>query len=158
MTDAQTAAPATERVVRAPLDYAALVLVIAAACLLVSGVIYAFAYAAETRAGSTQRFWLLAQAATPFVAGFALTSVALVAHERRTSSGATIAASGAALAVGAVVSLVALLLAANGLIVDVTREGVGFSFRLSSVVGRFGTMMLAAFALWLAAITPLRRR
>ena len=143
---------------QSPLDYAAVVLVVAAALLLSAGILYAFAVADARNIGGSERFRLLAQASSPFVAALALTAITLVVHERRRRADAALVAAAAALAVGAVVALVALLLALNGVVVDLTSKNVGSMFRLSNVIGRFATVMMSGFALWLAATAPPARR
>jgi hypothetical protein len=156
MTDTPTDAPPS-RVQRSPLDYGALVLVVAAAMLLLAGVIYAFAVADARNVDGSERFRLLAQASSPFIAGLALTAITLVVHERRRGGEPAQVAGSATLAVGAMVSLLALLLALNGVVVDLTTEGVGAMFKLSNVIGRLATVSLSGFALWLTAVTPIRR-
>ena len=158
-TDAinDTPSPTPSKVQRSPLDYGALVLVVAAAMLLLAGIIYAFAVADARNVDGSERFRLLAQASSPFIAGLALTAMALVVFERRRGGGVAHVAPSAVLAVGAMVSLLALLLALNGVVVDLTTEGVGAMFKLSNVIGRLATVALSGFALWLSAVTPLRR-
>ena len=163
MTDSPTderpaaSAPPPPKVQRSPLDYGALVLVVAAAMLLLAGVIYAFAVADARNVDGSERFRLLAQASSPFIAGLALTAITLVVLERRRGGEPAQVAASATLAVGAMVSLLALLLALNGVVVDLTTEGVGAMFKLSNVIGRLATVALSGLALWLSAVTPIRR-
>jgi hypothetical protein len=156
MTDTPTDAPLA-KAARSPLDYGALVLVVAAGMLLLAGVIYAFAVADARNVDGSERFRLLAQASSPFIAGLALTAITLVVHERRRGGEPAQVAASATLAVGAMVSLLALLLALNGVVVDLTTDGVGAMFKLSNVIGRLATVALSGFALWLSAVTPIRR-
>ncbi|HVM07597.1 MAG TPA: hypothetical protein VM345_03955 [Acidimicrobiales bacterium] len=154
--DLPSDASMADRVRHSPLDYGSLVLVAAAAMLLLAGVLYAFALADARNDEATERFRLLAQAATPFVAGLSLTAIALVVHERRKGGEPAQVATSVTLGLGAAVSLVTVLLAANGVVVDLTASAAAM-FKLSSVVGRLATIALAGFALWLSATTPLHR-
>ena len=169
MTDSPNDSPTDERpggapprlpvakAARSPLDYGALVLVAAATMLLVAGILYAFAVADARDVDGSERFRLLAQASSPFIAGLALAGIAIVVHERRRGGEQAQVAASATLGVGAMVSLLALLLALNGMVVDLTTDGVGSMFKLSNVIGRLATVALSGFALWLSAVTPLRR-
>lgn len=152
--DESAALPAPGAAGRAvsPLDYAAIAAVAAAALLLLAGIVYAFAVADARNVDGAERFRLLAQASSPFVATLALAGIAIVVHERRRDDRRQVAA-GAAVAAGAVVALLASLLALNGMIVDLT-SAVGPMFKLSNVLGRLATVGLAGYALWLAAATP----
>ena len=155
--EGETRATIAESVRRSPLDYGALVVVIASALLLLAGVIYAFAVADARDVDGSERFRLLAQASSPFVAGLALIAITLVVHERRRGDDPALVGGSAALGVGSAVSLVALLLALNGIVVDVTSD-VDVMFVLSNVIGRLATVVLAGFGLWLSATTPIRRQ
>jgi hypothetical protein len=135
-----------------PLHLVALVVAVAAAILLVAGVIYGFGMAEATHGGVTERFRLLGQAASPFVAAFALFACALVVHERRTGR-VTQAFAPIALGVAATVGVATVLLGLNALILDFTTNQSA-SFRLSAAISRLATVVLAAHAVWLAATAP----
>jgi hypothetical protein len=139
-----------------PLDYAALVLVGSATGLLIAGLTYAFAYNSLRPTSGTDRFRQLAQAATPFAALLLVLGVALVVYERRSSSPPTQVGHGVALGLGGGVALFTILLALNGILIDLTRGGTGL-VRLSNVLGRVVTVVLAGYALALAATAPTRR-
>jgi len=161
-SDESTPVPPTPK--RAPLEYASVVLAVAAALLLIAGIVYAFAVADAREVGGSERFRLLAQASSPFIAGLALAGIAIVVHERRRAESAAVhgpeqlvqVAPAATLAIGSMTSLLGLLLALNGIVVDLTTDNVGASFKLSNVIGRLATVVLSGFALWLSATTPLR--
>ena len=141
---------------RSPFDYAAVVFAGAGGLLLLAGILYAFAVADARDVGGTERFRLLAQASSPFVAAMALTAIILLVVERRRDDvfGGRQASGPVVMTVAAVVALVALLLAVNGIIVDLTTSGVGGLFRVSNAIGRLATVTLAGFALWLSVTAP----
>ena len=66
-----------------PVEWLPLVLSVAAAILLLGGVLFALASASSDTTGSADRFRLLGQAANPFIAFLALAAVALVSEARR---------------------------------------------------------------------------
>jgi hypothetical protein len=137
-----------------PLDAVPMALAVAAALLLLGGVLFAMASASQaTGTGSATRFRLLGQAANPFIALLAALAAGLVADaRRRTAPGAPERwfAPGAALGVATAVSLAVALLALNGVITDLTGDSGGL-FILSAVVSRLATLVLAGVTLWLAA-------
>ncbi|MEA3075909.1 MAG: hypothetical protein QOF60_817 [Actinomycetota bacterium] len=135
-----------------PLGYVALVVAVAAAILLVSGVLYGFATVAATGGGSTERFRLLGQAASPFVGVMVLFVCAFVVHERRTGR-VTQVLGPAALGIAATVGVATVLLALNALILDFTGDQSA-SFKISAAISRLATVLLAASAVWLAATAP----
>ena len=135
------------------ITFVALTLVVAAALLLVAGLLYAFAVVDARAITGTERFRLLAQASSPFITALALAAVGLVVNDRRRGQ-ATQAQSTVVLIVGTVVSLLALLLAVNGVVVDLTSSS-GAMFTMSNVLGRMATVVLSAFTLALCATTPL---
>jgi len=141
-----------------PLDFVAVVSAATSAAVILAGVLAAFALSDIRDVDGTERFRLLAQAASPSVAAFALVAVALVVHGRRRSDAwtATQVAAGAALGIGAGVAFVSALLALNGIVVDLTQEGAPGLYRLGNVIGRSATIGLSALALWLAATAPAR--
>ena len=139
---------------RSALDYGALVLVAAGAMLLLAGILYAFALVSARDVEGPERFRLLAQASSPFVAALVLAAIVMVIIDRRRDDPQGSETLGSlALVGGATVALVALLLALNGIVIDLTAE-VGVVFKLSNVVGRLATVVLAGFALVLAATAP----
>lgn len=145
-----------------PLDLVAVVASVASVAVLMAGVLAALALSDIRDVDGTERFRLLAQAASPSVAAFALVGVAMIVHGRRSGEGgggwtSSQIAPGAALGIGAGVALVAALLALNGVVVDLTQEGAPGLYRLGNVIGRFATITLCGLALWLAATAPARR-
>lgn len=132
----------------------ALVLAGVAATLLFGGVLQALATSDARNLDGAAQFHLLAQAANPFVAFLALAAVAAVARGRRPNNDPQ-GAAGIALALAALVSAGVILLALNGILIDLTADTAGTALlRLSAVVTRLGTIALSAFALYLAATTP----
>lgn len=130
------------------------VLAAVAATLLLGGILQALAAADARDVDGAGLFLLVAQAANPFVAFLALAAVAAVVRAR-TAQGEVQSASAIALGLAAVVSATVVLLALNGILIDVTSEtGGGGLLRLSAVVSRVGSIALSAFALWLAATAP----
>lgn len=154
MTDSETGAP--RRPAIGPMELVAISLAVAAALLLLGGVLFAFASAQANGAGAGDRFRLLGQAANPFIAFLALAAAGLVVHERRTRAVSQVAA-GAALGIATAVSLAVALLALNGVLNDLTSDA-GTVFRLSAVISRMAAMGLSGLALWLAvtALPPKR--
>jgi cytochrome bd-type quinol oxidase subunit 2 len=152
--ESPTATP-TESPWSQPLALAAVVAAAAAAILLLAGIVYGFAtVAANGGGGMTERLRLLGQAASPFVAGVAALACALVVHDRGTGRRGQ-RYSGPAMAVGATVAFATVLLALNGLIFDFTGGDVPASFKFSSAISRVATVLLAAYAVWLAATAPM---
>jgi hypothetical protein len=145
--------PATSKPPASIIDFVALALVVAAALLLAAGLLYAFAVVDARAIRGAERFRLLAQASSPFIAALALGGVGLVVNDRRRRQHAQ-AQPTAVLIVGTVVSLLALLLAVNGVVVDLT-SSAGTMFTVSNVLGRMATVVLSAFTLALCATTPL---
>lgn len=145
MTDPMPVAPEPPR---SALSYIAVVLAAAALTLLLGGVLFAFANADAQRLDDTARFRLLGQAANPFIAFLGLAAVALVARARE-SGGPALAAPKAAIGLATGVSVAVILLAVNGILTDIT-GGAAALFRVSAVVSRLGTIVLSAFALWIA--------
>lgn len=143
-------APAMGKGAPAPLEFAAVVLAVVDALLLLGGVLYAFASADASAAGASDRFRLLGQAANPFIAFLALVVSAIVVRQRQGHAdlGRTQVASGAALGVATAVSLAVVLLALNGVLTDLTGRATAL-FKLSAIVSRLAAIGLAAFALWL---------
>lgn len=122
--------------------------------LLLGGILQALASADARAVDGAGLFLLLAQAANPFVAFLGLAAVVAVVRAR-TTPGDDQAAPRSALALGAVVSAAVVLLALNGILIDLTGETDGGGLlRLSAVVSRLGAIALSAFALYLAATTP----
>lgn len=145
-----------------PLDFVAVVASAVSVAVLLAGVLAALALSDIRHVDGTERFRLLAQAASPSVAAFALVGVAMIVHGRRSGDGqdgwtSTQVAPGAALGIGAGVAFVSALLAINGIIIDLTQEGAPGLYRLGNVIGRFATIALCALAAWLAATAPVRR-
>ena len=153
LTNDDDAAPTST--VAGALEHVALAASVAAALLLVGGVLFALASADLPNTGG-DRFRLLGQAANPFIAALAAVAAALVAHERRRPPLDTRQrAPKAALALATAVSLAVVLLALNGVITDLTGSAGGL-FRFSAVVSRLGTITLGALGLWIAATAPVR--
>lgn len=92
-----------------------------AATLLLGGVLQALAAADARDVDGAGLFLLVAQAANPFVAFLALAAVAVVVRGR-TAHGDAQTASAIALGLAAVVSAVVVLLALNGILIDLTSE------------------------------------
>jgi hypothetical protein len=138
------------------LDYTALVLVGSATGLVIAGLAYAFAYNSVRGVNGTERFRLLAQAATPFAALLLVLGIALVVYERRSESPTPQVGQAVALGLGGGLALFVVLLALNGIVIDLSRASQGL-VRLSNVVGRLVTVALAGYALALAATAPGRR-
>ena len=130
-----------------PLELLPLVLAVAAAVLLLGGVLFALASAEADTTGSADRFRLLGQAANPFIAFLALAAAALVSDSRRRRR--TVPAGGAAMGVATAVSLAVVLLALNGLLTDLTGDTTAL-FRLSAIVSRLATLVLSGVALWVS--------
>ena len=134
------------------MELAAIVLSVAAAILLLGGVLFAFASADANGASASDRFRLLAQAANPFIALLASAGSGLVVHERQRGGhlgrGPQVAGS-AALAIGTAVCLAVALLAVNGLLTDVAGEAGGL-FKLSAVVSRLAAIALSGLGVWLS--------
>ena len=149
MTDDETGGVpvAPDRARPEPMSLIAIVVALAAAVLLLGGVLFAFASAASNGAGSDDRFRLLGQAANPFIAFLALASTALVVHHRR--RGERPWGAGAALGIATAVSLAVVLLALNGVLTDLT-GAAGTLFKLSAVVSRLAAIALASLSLWLS--------
>ena len=130
-----------------PLSLLPLALAVAAAILLLGGVLFALATASADRTGSADRFRLLGQAANPFISFLALTAAALVSEARRRRIALT--AAGAAIGIATAVSLAVVLLALNGLLTDLTGDTTAL-FRLSAIVSRLATIVLSGVALWVS--------
>ena len=145
MTDARE-----RRTAVGPLEALPLALAIAAAVLLLGGVLFALATAAADATGTADRFRLLGQAANPFIAFLSLAAAALVMDGRRHARTTTAApvASGIATAV----SLAVVLLALNGVLTDLTGDTTAL-FRLSAIVSRLATLVLGGVSLWIAVVS-----
>jgi hypothetical protein len=142
-----------ERSTPEPLDAIPLALAVAAALLLLGGVLFAMASASQaTGTGSATRFRLLGQAANPFIALLAAMAAGLVVDARRRGADRWFA-SGTAFGVATAVSLAVALLALNGVITDLTGDNDAL-FIVSAVVSRLATLVLAGVTLWLAAAKP----
>lgn len=139
-----------------PLDYVAVVAACVSGALVMAGAFAALALSDIRQVDGTERFRLLAQAASPSVAAFALFAVAVGVQARRRPDGwaGSQAAATPALGIGAGVAFVVALLALNGIVVDITQQGATGLYRLSNVVGRFATLSLCGVALWAAATAP----
>lgn len=150
--------PGTAAGASGPMSYAAIIVSLASAILLLGGVLFAFATADATNADAADRFRLLGQAANPFIAFLALAGSAIVVHLRR-SGEETQRAAGAALGIGTAVCLAVALLALNGVLTDLTGPA-GALFKLSAVVQRLAAIALAALGLWLSitAVPPRAER
>ncbi len=134
-----------------PLAVLALVLSIVAAGLLVGGLVFAFATAERSGVDAAGRFRLLGQAANPLIAALALAAALVVVVERGPGwrAGPLQRGSSAALSVATAVSLAVVLLAASGVISDLTGRG-GVLFVLSATVTRLAAAALGALTLWLS--------
>ena len=155
MTDA---APSPAGPPRAgPIGYLAITASVAAAALLLGGVLFAFASADANGADASDRFRLLAQAANPFIALLALGGSALVVHLRHAGAEHEQRAASAALGIGTAVCLAVVLLALNGVLTDLTGDTTAL-FRLSAIVSRMATLVLGGVALWIAVATGPARR
>lgn len=139
---------------RRPTDYAAVVLVASAVLSLAGVLLFAFATADIRQLDATGRFRQLGQAANPGIAMLAVASIAIVVWERAAGR-ARQAADAASLGLATAVNLFVALLAANGLVIDVTTNTTTL-FRISAVISRLGTIALAAFGVWLGATAPRR--
>jgi hypothetical protein len=142
-----------------PLDYVAIVVAGTSFALIAAGALAAQALSDLRGVDGTERFRLLAQAASPSVAAFALLAVAIAVYGRRHTdgwAGEQVAAT-PALGIGAGVAFVTALLALNGVVVDLSQEGPNALYRLGNVIGRMATLALCGLALWLAATAPARR-
>ena len=135
-----------------PLPLVPLVLAVAAAVLLLGGVLFALATADADATGSADRFRLLGQAANPFIAFLALTASALVAHARRRPQDGTVAYGAVASGISTAIALAVVLLALNGVLTDFTGDTTAL-FRLSAVVSRLATIVLSGLTLWLSAVS-----
>ena len=141
-------APPPSRPWSRPLELLAVVVAVAAAILLVAGILYGFASASATRGDTTERVRLLGQAANPFIAALAVAACVLVTRHR-----ASQAFAGAAMGLGATVGFATVLLALNALIIDFTGAG-SMMFKTSAAISRIATILLAGYAVWLAATSP----
>jgi threonine/homoserine/homoserine lactone efflux protein len=137
------------------MGYLAITASVAAAALLLGGVLFAFASADANNADASDRFRLLAQAANPFIALLALASAALVVHLRGGGAEHEQRAASAALGIGTAVCLAVVLLALNGVLTDLTGDA-GALFRLSAVINRLAAIVLGGLGLWLSltAVPP----
>ena len=135
-----------------PLPLVPLVLAVAAAILLLGGVLFALATADADATGSADRFRLLGQAANPFIAFLALTASALVAHARRHPDNGDVAYGAVASGISTAIALAVVLLALNGVLTDFTGDTTAL-FRLSAVVSRLSTLVLSGVTLWLAFVS-----
>lgn len=130
-----------------PVELLPLALALAAALLVLGGVLFALATTAADTTGNVDRFRLLGQAANPFIAFLALAAAAMVSEGRRRAR--AVPAGGIALGVATAVSLVVALLALNGLLTDLTSDTTTL-FRLSAIVSRVATLTLSGVALWVS--------
>ena len=136
-----------------PLDLVPLALAIAAAVLLLGGVLFALATADADTTGSADRFRLLGQAANPFIAFLALVASALVAQaKRRPGDEPSVAYGPVAQGVATAIGLAIVLLALNGVLTDFSGDTTAL-FRLSAIVSRLATLVLGGLTLWLSVVS-----
>ncbi|HEX7165470.1 MAG TPA: hypothetical protein VF230_00685 [Acidimicrobiales bacterium] len=139
---------------RSPLDFLPIVLVTSGALLVSAGVLFALAVADHQSISGDEQFRLVGQAASPIVAALVLGGVSLAVHERRLpGEERTIVASSFAVGVGIVAALLTVLLALNGVVVDVV-ESVPTGIRVSKVIGRVATLLIAGLALVAGVLAP----